>query len=112
MYLLIYGSLTLVQVQEDSQAQKVLATPITIKKTKRRAAEMSTCATVVETENAPATPTQNPDESEWLYNAKASKRPNAGDAAVASQTFRVHEFVSCYNAAAHCSAVAISPFHR
>ena len=74
----------------------MLATPITIKKTKRRAAEMSTCASVVEatTETIPTTPNQNADESDFLYNAKASKRPNPGDAAVASQTFRVHEFVS------------------
>jgi hypothetical protein len=76
----------------------VSATPITVKKTKRRAAEMSTCASVVEsiTETIPTTPTQNADESDFFYNAKASKRPNPGDAAVASQTFRVHEFVSSF----------------
>jgi hypothetical protein len=88
--------LTLLQVQDESHALKVSATPITIKKTKRRAAEMSTCAAVVESvmETVPTTPTQNPDECDWMYNAKASKRPNPADAAVASQTFRVHEFVS------------------
>ena len=91
-------SLTIIQVQDDSQVQKVSATPITIKKTKRRAAEMSTCASVVEliTETVPTTPTQNLDESDCMYNAKASKRPNPADAAVASQTFRVHEFVSSF----------------
>ena len=90
----------------------MLATPITIKKTKRRAAEMSTCATVVETENAPATPTQNPDESEWLYNIKASKRPNPGDAAVASQTFRVHEFVSCCRPLQRCRNLTLASLTR
>ena len=74
----------------------MLATPITVKKTKRRAAELSTCASVVEStiETVPTTPTMHSDEIDWLCTNKATKRPNPGDAAVASQTFRVHEFVS------------------
>ena len=68
---------------------------------------MSTCASVVESvmETVPGTPTHNPDESEWLYNAKTSKRPNPGDAAVASQTFRVHEFVSSFRQNANSESI-------
>lgn len=90
--------LTIVQVQDDSQVLKNSATPITVKKTKRRAAEMSTCATVVESvpEIVPTTPTQIPEENDYSFNTKVPKRPNPADAAVASQTFRVHEFVSLF----------------
>ena len=75
---------------------------------------MSACATVVESviETIPTTPTQNTDECDWLYNTKASKRPNPADAAVASQTFRVHEFVSYFSENAVMQSQLIMTSHR